>query len=175
MRMKDPISALKLEVRLTTSFQGKTTNRIHKTWAIDLNHVLDFASVGQDPAKMIDTVCELVVLAIAKGSTYGDSWRKKGELLSIWPNVMRKYDRVENSIMQQASGSSSFNVAPRIDGTSDFSVYGLLYLQFLAETYPDLYEKWRLSEVVGFIEDNLGPLNVTQDFREAILPNDLSK
>jgi len=37
----------------------------------------------------------LRVLHEKKTRTYGDSWKKHGELLGIFANITRKYDRIE--------------------------------------------------------------------------------
>lgn len=39
-------------------------------------------------------VIKALVLLDEKGKAYGDSWRKRGEMFSILPNIARKVDRI---------------------------------------------------------------------------------
>lgn len=39
-------------------------------------------------------VIQALVLLGEKGKVYGDSWRKRGEMFSILPNIARKVDRI---------------------------------------------------------------------------------
>ena len=39
-------------------------------------------------------VIQALVLLDEKGKAYGDSWRKRGEMFSILPNIARKVDRI---------------------------------------------------------------------------------
>ncbi len=68
-----------------------------------------------------------------KTRVYGDSWRKHGELLGIFANITRKYDRLEVATAK--------NVAPVVDESildtvADLAVYCAKYLTYLAEQHP---------------------------------------
>ncbi|WP_127476120.1 thymidylate synthase [Microbacterium sulfonylureivorans] len=71
---------------------------------------------------------EIAELHRAKTSTYGDSWKRHGEVGSILPNIDRKIDRLRNfdRIAPEDAESAS-------DTAVDLFVYALKYRTFLAE------------------------------------------
>lgn len=79
-------------------------------------------------ARMVQTMQSLQA---AKGRTYGDSWKKHGELLSIYANITRKYDRIEGVL----AGGKALPDEDLLDTLVDLTVYCALYLSWLAE--PD--------------------------------------
>jgi hypothetical protein len=60
---------------------------------------------------------------------YGDSWRKHGELLSIWPNITRKVDRLEIAMTSEHTTPDE----TLIDTLADTAVYCTLYYAWLLE------------------------------------------
>lgn len=63
----------------------------------------------------------------AKTAAYGDSWKRRGELLSILPNVARKVDRLERIDLEHGAPLVAFDTAV------DLFVYAVKYLTFLAD------------------------------------------
>ena len=72
----------------------------------------------------------LVPFTLAKNKTYGDNWQKRGELLSVMGNILRKTDRFEKMAMDMADGLE-IDVDDKIDTVADLAVYCLLYLMWL--------------------------------------------
>lgn len=70
-----------------------------------------------------------------KNAGYGDAWRKRGELLSIFTNLARKYDRLVVSL-DQGVRSADERI---LDTIGDLCVYAAKYLTWLAERAPDAF------------------------------------
>jgi hypothetical protein len=71
-----------------------------------------------------------------KNAGYGNAWRKRGELLSIFTNLARKYDRLVVAL-DQGKGSSDERI---LDTAGDLCVYAAKYLTWLAEQHPKEFE-----------------------------------
>ncbi|WP_322411704.1 thymidylate synthase [Microbacterium invictum] len=69
----------------------------------------------------------VVSLHRVKADAYGDSWKRRGELLSILPNVARKVDRLERLDLERGAPSVSFDTAV------DLFVYAVKHRTFLAD------------------------------------------
>lgn len=67
-----------------------------------------------------------------KDKAYGDAWRKRGEVLSIFSNIARKYDRLCIALTEDAP-SRAENLT---DTVADLAVYSAKYLTWLAEKDP---------------------------------------
>ncbi len=76
-----------------------------------------------------------------KNKLYGDSWKKYGEKFSIFPNIARKFDRLENIILND-EGSPRDKIATVFDLTG----YCLLYLELLKAYYPEEYVSFMKKE-----------------------------
>jgi hypothetical protein len=70
-----------------------------------------------------------------KDRAYGDAWRKRGEVIAIFANVARKYDRLVVGLADPAS--PAFETLGETAG--DLCVYGGKYLTWLAETCPNVF------------------------------------
>ncbi|UYN82919.1 MAG: hypothetical protein KIT89_09380 [Microcella sp.] len=70
----------------------------------------------------------LAELHRSKDASYGDSWKRRGEQVSILANIARKADRIGNVIGGSPSGSESL-----IDTAADLFVYALKYETYLAD------------------------------------------
>jgi hypothetical protein len=68
---------------------------------------------------------------------YGNAWRKRGELLSIFTNLARKYDRL---VVALDEGVTSGDEA-LLDTAADLCVYAAKYLTWLAETHSDDFNR----------------------------------
>jgi hypothetical protein len=89
---------------------------------------------SRDPAS--GTVELLIVLHAHKTAGYGDAWRKRGELLSIFTNLARKYDRL--LVALDEGKRSSDERLP--DTAGDLCVYAAKYLTWLAEQQPEAFD-----------------------------------
>lgn len=68
-----------------------------------------------------------------KDAAYRDAWRKRGELLGIFPNIARKYDRLTVAMAEEEPAT----VEPLGGTVGDLCVYAAKYLTWLAEIHPD--------------------------------------
>ncbi|HET7121153.1 MAG TPA: hypothetical protein VFI17_07875 [Solirubrobacterales bacterium] len=67
-----------------------------------------------------------------KNAGYGDAWRKRGELLSIFTNLARKYDRLVVALDRGVDAADERN----LDTAGDLCVYAAKYITWLAERSP---------------------------------------
>lgn len=74
----------------------------------------------------------LKVLHEKKSRSYGDSWKKHGEVLGVFSNITRKRDRLVNLL----AGSKATTDEGLFDTYADLCVYAGKYLTLLAELYP---------------------------------------
>jgi len=97
-------------------------------------------------------VCDdLKEIHAKKSATYGDSWKKRGELVSVFGNVARKFDRLENlaSDLQLWSSAQKGETIENIEDTViDLAVYSILWCTFLVEKRPEKYKK-AIANVLG--------------------------
>lgn len=105
--------------------------------------------LGQDPTVFTRNVFALSCLAIAKGITYKDSWKKHGESFSIIPNLLRKMDRI-------TACAENDKAAGKIDGSGDLAVYSMLFLQWLEQEHPEEFKEWLSSEVIKYVNEYAG-------------------
>lgn len=84
-----------------------------------------------------------------KEAVYGQSWRKYGNI-SAFMNVARKWDRIDN-IMRNAMEngmntlfSSEAETAQEtfLDTVVDLASYTLLWVGYLSQEHPDMWEKF---------------------------------
>jgi hypothetical protein len=67
-----------------------------------------------------------------KDAAYGDAWRRRGEVIAIFANLARKYDRLERALDEEEPAATE----PLADTVADLCVYAGKYLTWLAETRP---------------------------------------
>ena len=88
----------------------------------------------------------MIELQDHKGKTYGNTWCKHGEAISIFGNTSRKYDRIENIIKNFVDGKplpppdSDESVAETV---ADLAVYCILWMTWIAENRPLEYQSWK--------------------------------
>jgi hypothetical protein len=75
---------------------------------------------------------ELVTLHEFKDRKYKDAWRKRGELIGIFSNIARKYDRL---VVAQTEDDPD-EAEPRADTSADLCVYAVKYVTWLIEHNP---------------------------------------
>jgi hypothetical protein len=89
--------------------------------------------------KTLDSTTALDLLAqlhAHKNAGYGDAWRKRGELLSIFTTLARKYDRLVVALDKAADAADERN----LDTVGDLCVYAAKYLTWLAERSPEDFD-----------------------------------
>lgn len=84
----------------------------------------------------IDLRKHVIHLHRLKDATYGNSWKKRGELISIAANLAQKIDRIEKVVDGAAVGSGAL-----LDTAVDLLVYAVKYETFLADQSSDVAEQ----------------------------------
>lgn len=72
-----------------------------------------------------------------KDAVYGDAWRRRGEVLGIFANMARKYDRMVIAIDEKEFSGTE----PLTDTAADLLVYACKYLGWIAEQDPIGYDR----------------------------------
>lgn len=70
-----------------------------------------------------------------KDAAYGDAWRKRGEVIAIFTNLARKYDRLVVAFDEERPAATD----ALADTIGDLCVYAAKYLTWLAETQPQVF------------------------------------
>jgi hypothetical protein len=95
----------------------------------------------------------LVELHAHKTAGYGDAWRKRGELLAIFTNLARKYDRLAVALDEGVrSGDERL-----LDTAGDLCIYASKYLTWLAEQHPQAFDRVPRGVTSADCADNRGP------------------
>lgn len=79
-----------------------------------------------------EMVSELTRLHEFKDRRYKDAWRKRGELIGIFSNIARKYDRLAVARDEDDADEEE----PRADTAADLCVYCVKYVSWLIEHDP---------------------------------------
>jgi len=112
-----------------------------------------------DNSKLPEIVDMLLSIQYSKEKDYGSSWKARGEHRGIVPNVDRKYDRLDKMTMDELIGKAmtlreieeklvNKELKPeivgesKIDAIADLAVYCLLYLTYVKEEYPHVFDIW---------------------------------
>jgi radical SAM protein with 4Fe4S-binding SPASM domain len=75
-----------------------------------------------------DITSTMIILHEKKTKSYGDAWKKRGEIISILPNIARKIDRLEKVVsLDKISDGENL-----LDTLVDLCVYCTKYLVFLS-------------------------------------------
>lgn len=88
-----------------------------------------------------------------KDAAYGDAWRKRGEVIAIFANMARKYDRLTVAFEEQRSAATE----PLADTVADLCVYAGKYLTWIAEQHPADVESADLPATTADLSDARGP------------------
>lgn len=78
----------------------------------------------------------IIALHRSKDAAYGNSWKKRGELISIAANIARKVDRIDRVAVGAAAGREAL-----LDTAVDLLVYAVKYETFLADSSLDVAEE----------------------------------
>jgi hypothetical protein len=84
------------------------------------------------PSALLDVLARL---HRHKDAAYGDSWRRRGEVIAIFANLARKYDRLVLGLAEEQQVSTE----SLPDTVADLCVYAAKYLTWLAETQPQAF------------------------------------
>jgi len=97
---------------------------------VDDPHALSTsADIGDRRRKLLDL---LERLHRHKDAAYGDAWRKRGEIIAIFANMARKYDRLLIAFDEQRPAATE----PLGDTIADLLVYTAKYLTWIAQEHP---------------------------------------
>jgi hypothetical protein len=94
-------------------------------------------TTGSSGKELSGLVVDLLIrLHSYKNKGYGNAWRRRGELLSIFTNLARKYDRLVVAL-DEGTRSADERLP---DTVGDLCVYSGKYLTWLAEEHPDAFD-----------------------------------
>jgi len=85
----------------------------------------------------------MIKLCAKKNTVYRDSYAKHGELLGLFSNLTRKYDRIEAIMTSGIDGNPVIgNLGDESKATTimDLTLYGLLWLEWLAKNKPEEFD-----------------------------------
>jgi hypothetical protein len=88
-----------------------------------------------------------------KDAAYGDAWRKRGEVIAIFANMARKYDRLLVAFAERRPAAAE----PLADTVADLCVYAGKYLTWIAEQHPSDLDDAGLPVRAAQISDARGP------------------
>jgi hypothetical protein len=107
-----------------------------------------------DTAPLRDITELLERLHRHKDAAYGDAWRKRGEVIAIFANMARKYDRLLVAFDDQRPAATE----PLGDTVADLCVYAGKYLTWIAEEHPaDLNAAGLPLPDAGVLAARVGP------------------
>lgn len=100
-------------------------------------------------------VCDLLqTLQLFKGARYGNAYCKRGEVFSIFPNIARKWDRLEKMMTDYIEGKAL--PSPEAEETiaetvADLATYSILWMDWIRKNRPKEYEAWqnRIKTMTG--------------------------
>lgn len=95
---------------------------------------------AQDNAVTRDILALLDTLHRHKDAAYGAAWRKRGEVIAIFANMARKYDRLVIAFNEERPAATE----PLADTVADLCVYAAKYLTWIADEHPEEFAKAEL-------------------------------
>lgn len=88
-----------------------------------------------------------------KGKRYGSSWCKHGEAISIFGNVSRKFDRIENIVVDAVNNDAPIPAPDSEESLAetigDLATYCVLWLVWVRQNRPDEFNSWR-KRIINF-------------------------
>lgn len=90
------------------------------------------SSLHQEDDPRRDVLALLERLHRHKDAAYGDAWRKRGEVIAIFANMARKYDRLIIAFNEQRAATTE----QLADTVADLCVYAAKYLTWIADERP---------------------------------------
>ncbi len=125
---------IKLEEQEREFFQyfwSDTFSSKKVTWIDSINHNL--------VDRFTAIFAQLSILHYKKSLVYKDSWKKHGEVLGVFSNITRKYDRIETVFTEGVKATSDESL---LDTIADLAVYATKYLTYLAEHYESIFQEF---------------------------------
>lgn len=137
-----------------------------------------------DNSKLPAIVSALMAIQYEKEGGYGSSWKGKGEYRGIMSNIDRKYDRLDKMSQDELEGAiESLGLIEdhlvkgrwtveqvkesKIDAIADLTNYGLLYMTYVRENFPNVFNIWVQRNIPQYLRDNLPLLeNHTEQIQE---------
>jgi hypothetical protein len=134
---------------------------------------LDGLEPHNDNEKLPPIVTLLMAIQYDKEGSYGSSWCGKGEYRGIMANIDRKYDRLDKMTEDEIHGSlrplheqeeilnENFDLygsqvgESKVDAIADLAVYCLLYLTYVKEKYPRVFQIWVSRNVPPYLADKI--------------------
>lgn len=125
-----------------------------------------------DNSKLFPVVSALMAVQYDKEGTYGSSWVGKGEHRGIMPNIDRKYDRLDTMTANEIEGKAktlsqleanfdnmggeekeAATAESKIDAVADLANYCLLYMTYIKDNFPKMYNAWFEKNVPQYLRD----------------------
>ena len=101
-----------------------------------------------------------------KDRAYGAAWRRRGEKLSVLPNIARKVDRLDEF---RRSGRALLGESI-LDTAVDLYIYAVKYLEFLKHGQPDTAASYDDHALFASFVDTDGFAGIGTDIPSAIVP-----
>lgn len=148
----------------------------HSPHLLDLGYSmvkwLDGLESRPDNDKLAPIVTLLMAIQYDKEGFYGSSWKGKGEYRGIMANIDRKYDRLDKMTHDEIEGAiptlgllEDHLVKDRftkeqvgeskVDAVADLANYCLLYLTYIKENYPNVFQVWVDKNVPQYLADKI--------------------
>lgn len=125
-----------------------------------------------DNSNLPPVVSILMAIQYDKEGHYGSSWKGKGEYRGIMSNIDRKYDRLDKMTQDEVEGTTQTlkkleaqlqcgHLNPedvgesKIDAIADLANYCLLYMTYVKENYPGLFNVWVDKNVPKYLADKI--------------------
>jgi hypothetical protein len=124
-----------------------------------------------DNSNIPPVVTLLMAIQYDKEKYYGSSWKGKGEYRGIMSNIDRKYDRLDKITQDEINGKlkslaeweSNLGVTvhgddvpeSKIDAVADLTNYGILYMTYLREKFPKMFNVWVKKNLPAYLADNI--------------------
>ncbi|AID50523.1 hypothetical protein [Bacillus phage CP-51] len=125
-----------------------------------------------DNSKLPEIVTLLMAIQYDKEQYYGSSWKGKGEIRGIMANIDRKYDRLDKMTNDEIEGvSNTLNLLEeglrtgrlttkdvgesKIDAIADLTNYGILYMTYVRDNFPNVFKIWVDKNVPDYLKDKM--------------------
>jgi hypothetical protein len=133
---------------------------------------LDGLESRPDNDKLPAIITLLMAIQYDKEGSYGSSWKGKGEYRGIMANIDRKYDRLDKMTTDELEGTiktlrqleeefvqgaiNALSVGEsKIDAIADLANYCLLYLTYVRDNFPNVYNIWVNKNIPKYLADKI--------------------
>ena len=100
---------------------------------LDIWHALELSPKRKVPVDLDPLIAYMQKLHTEKSLAYGDSWKKRGELFSIIPNIARKVDRI---VAETETSDET-----RLDTSVDAAIYIAKYSAWLSDNDASTHDE----------------------------------